>query len=503
MLHRRYGPVLVAVLGVAVVLAGAVPASATVTPTPSPDPATASPSPLLPGLFPTAAPTTGSPSTPAAPVPPSPAPTATSIPLPTPVPIPLPDREHSRDTRLASLVPRDQPPGPPTDGIAPDLGQVDEFLDLTARRSEVLTRLEAARAAVVAADQTIASLVEQVSAAATVAANAQTEARFRQGAVEDVARELYQQGDGGLGAIATLLSPGPGGLIGRLNNIDLLTSAADDAVVDAISAKADVALAQARKVSLDLALTQAQAVRRTTGVTAEAARVELAEIDARLRELALVPPQAAIGPDGCPTADVTGTLREGAELVGAAALCRSAIAQAATPQAALAITWAFARLGAAYACKGVGRLLPYRADCSSFVARAFHEGAGLDTSGAGWAPSTRNMVPWDGVALDPHYAYVEPVALRPGDLVTYDTCPQGGCPYKHVVMYLGSNDGGTTHWMAHTNSCGDVAKVERFWGFPTTGSHTFLVARRVLALPGEQLLPAPTATPAAAPSPSR
>jgi hypothetical protein len=131
-------------------------------------------------------------------------------------------------------------------------------------------------------------------------------------------------------------------------------------------------------------------------------------------------------------------------------------------------------------------MLPYRADCSSFVSRAYAEGAGLNTAGDTWAPSTRNMVPWDGVALDPHYAYVATKALRPGDLVLYDTCPQGGCPYKHVVMYLGAPGGGTP-WMLHTNSCGDVAKVEQFWGFPTTGSHTFLVARRVLPVAGEKV----------------
>jgi hypothetical protein len=137
--------------------------------------------------------------------------------------------------------------------------------------------------------------------------------------------------------------------------------------------------------------------------------------------------------------------------------------------------------------RGAGRLLPFRADCSSFVSRAYHEGAGLGTAGATWAPSTRDMVPWDGVRLDPHYAFVAPAALRPGDLVLYDTCPQGGCPYKHVVMYLGSPDGGKTQWMAHTNSCGDVAKVARFWGFPTTGE-PFLVARRVIVLPGETVV---------------
>jgi hypothetical protein len=183
---------------------------------------------------------------------------------------------------------------------------------------------------------------------------------------------------------------------------------------------------------------------------------------------------------------VPATLRDGAELIGAEVLCRTAVRQAATPQAALALTWAFQHLGAVYACKGVGRMEPWRADCSSFVSRAYAEGAGLGTAGDAWAPSTRNMVPWDGVALDPHYAYVAPAALRPGDLVLYDTCPQGGCPYKHVVMYLGSPDGGRTRWMLHTNACGDVAKVTAFWGFPTTG-HPFLVARRVIALPGEKV----------------
>jgi cell wall-associated NlpC family hydrolase len=191
-----------------------------------------------------------------------------------------------------------------------------------------------------------------------------------------------------------------------------------------------------------------------------------------------------VGPDGCPTQNVPATLRDGSDAVGAATLCRQAVKQAATPQAALAITWAFQHLGASYACGGAGRLLPFRADCSSFVSRAYHEGAGLATAGDGWAPSTRNMVPWDGVPLDPHYGYLPPPLLRAGDLVLYDTCPQGGCPYKHVVMYLGSPDGGKTFWMIHTNACGDVAKVETFWGFPSSG-HPFLVARRVLALPGE------------------
>ena len=55
--------------------------------------------------------------------------------------------------------------------------------------------------------------------------------------------------------------------------------------------------------------------------------------------------------------------------------------------------------------------------------------------------------------------------------------------YRHVVIYLGAAEKGGPAWMLHTNSCGDVAKVEPFWGFPATGSHVFLGARRVLRLP--------------------
>jgi hypothetical protein len=224
----------------------------------------------------------------------------------------------------------------------------------------------------------------------------------------------------------------------------------------------------------------------------------LALVNTHMSAIDISAPQRAVGSDGCPTDNVANTLRDGAEVFGAAKLCQIAVSQAATPQAALAIKWAFLHLGAAYACGGAGRMEPFRMDCSSFVSRAYAEGAGLNTAGATWAPSTRNMVPWDGVSLDPHYAYVAPADLRAGDLVLYDSCPQGGCPYKHVVMYLGSPDGGKTFWMAHTNSCGDVAKVVPFYGFPTTGE-PFLVARRVMVLPGEVVhVPAPPVTVAAA-----
>jgi cell wall-associated NlpC family hydrolase len=309
--------------------------------------------------------------------------------------------------------------------------------------------------------------------------------RAAAGETTDVVRELYQQGDEGVANLATVMTLGPDGMLERLYNLRAMRGAANQVVRSAEQAEVALEVARVTRTTAIARLRGAMADREAADLALRRTQRELVNAEAQLARLGLVAPQVEVGPEGCPTSDVPATLRDGAELVGATKLCTTAIRRAATPQAALAITWAFQHLGAAYACGGTGRMLPFRADCSSFVSRAYAEGAGLATAGDTWAPSTRNMVPWDGVALDRHYAKVSPAALRPGDLVLYDTCPQGGCPYKHVVMYLGQANG--VKWMLHTNSCGDVAKVERFWGFPAEGSHTFLVARRVLALPGEKL----------------
>lgn len=439
-----------------------------------PAPAPAEPPPTVPGTFP-------------APVLAVPAPTAAADQPPVTTPTSA-SRAAAGDVRApAQAAPAEtRAPSPPSDGVVPPSGQIDEYLDLTAQRDQLAARVDAARSDLGAVRATLADLAAQHAYAAAVADGAEAVATQQQGDVEDVARDMYQQGDGGIGAIATVLASGPDGLIDRLDNVRMVRSTARTVIDDAVDARARVALARATELALTLRMTSAAAGEKAAVTALAAAQAALAATDARLTSLSIVKPQTKIGPDGCPVENVPATLRDGSDVIGAAALCRSAVRQAATPQAALAITWAFAHLGAPYACGGTGRLLPYRMDCSSFVSRAYAEGAGLGTAGAGWAPSTRDMVPWDGVGLDPHYAYVAPVALRAGDLVLYDTCPQGGCPYKHVVMYLGSPDGGKSFWMAHTNSCGDIAKVEPFWGFPATG-RPFLVARRVLALPGESI----------------
>ncbi|MFN8148956.1 MAG: hypothetical protein U0R76_16030 [Candidatus Nanopelagicales bacterium] len=385
-------------------------------------------------------------------------------------------------------------PGP-NDGVGLAAGQTDDYLVAAAAREAAARRVATAAAALVRAQSLVTGLEVARTSIVLEVVQARIALDDAQRSTDDVVRDLYQQGDAGLGAFATILAAGPQGFLDSVDNARMATSTAYGVVDRATAARARLASARTQQRTSDTQLAAARASVVAAQRDLDAARVALATQEATLTALGAAAPQVAVGVDGCPTVDVPATLRDGAERIGVARLCRSAIRQAATPQAALALTWAFQHLGAVYACKGVGRMEPWRADCSSFVSRAYYEGAGVGTAGGTWAPSTRDMVPWDGVRLDPHYAYVAPAALRPGDLVLYDTCPQGGCPYKHVVMYLGSPDGGRTRWMLHTNACGDVAKVTAFWGFPTTG-HPFLVARRVVVLPGERLRA--TAPPAAA-----
>ena len=465
--------------------------------TPSPTPADTSPS-----TGPTPGATDGTPT--AAPTDPTPSPTDPSIPV---VPIPLAPGQRSptptppsaapSPTTSSTPPPRD-PALPPNDGVAPSSGEIDQYFALTAQRDLIAPRVTALTTALTTAHTTVVWYETQRPNVALTLARAEVASMAAQQSTDDVVRDLYIQGDAGFGAYASLIGSGPSNFIDRLDNLRYARNAATGAVKAGIAAQAAVDLAQATLESYDAHLAQARADEQSAQTALTQATADLTALDSQLTAFAFIPPQVAVGPDGCPTVNVATTLRDGAELIGAPRLCTSAVKQAATPQAALAITWAFQHLGAAYACGGAGRMLPFRADCSSFVSRAYHEGAGLSTAGDAWAPSTRDMVPWDGVALDPHYAYVPPQALRPGDLVLYNTCPQGGCPYRHVVMYLGTPDGGKTFWMVHTNSCGDVAHVSKFLGFPTTGE-PFLVARRVIPVPGEVVsVPAPAVARASA-----
>lgn len=165
--------------------------------------------------------------------------------------------------------------------------------------------------------------------------------------------------------------------------------------------------------------------------------------DAAARARAVAQGQTTVGPDGCPVDAPPGTLRQGAERPGIHAICVASVADARTPEAARAVKFALAHVGAPYD-NSHRRNDPGRFDCSSFVSRAYRDGAGLPTHPEGTnAPTTATLRA---------ARWTTPVSLaevRAGDLVF----PHPG----HVGMVLA--DG----WMVHTNRTGDVAHVRRLY----------------------------------------
>ena len=299
--------------------------------------------------------------------------------------------------------------------------------------------------------------------------------------LDDAARDLYMTGSTGVDAAFQALSGSPEDVLASIDSVRYVTSAGDSETLDFERAAAEAARMQDATA---VARAWVEAKRDAMESVQESATVLSQQVAADRESLnALIATASAgteVGPDGCATSVPAGTVPEGVDIQY---LCRTAVNDAATPQAQLAVQWALIHLGAPYACEGVGRLNDWVFDCSSYVSRAYAEGAGLDTAGADWAPTTRNMLPWGGASLDAHYEVIEPQDLAPGDLVLYDTCTaeekdEGECNYRHVVMYLGEQAPGTGPLMAHTNACGEVSRVVPFTG---TDASNFLGARRVVA----------------------
>lgn len=359
-------------------------------------------------------------------------------------------------------------------------GYTDVYLEQWDRFQQALTVVDDATATAAHTATLLAEARTRLAAAQIAATTARANAQAATWNMNQVARSMYSSTAGDMGPILAILAAGDSTTAlraaetsDRLNGIAAHTTHTYTLALTAqatagqvlTTAEADYVAAAQADTDAQTALAQALADADAIGANYNAL-------------LAAARPQITVGTDGCPITAPTGTLRNGADTIGVERLCRHAVEHAATPQAANAIKWALAQLGAPYACNGVGRLADYRFDCSSLVSRAYYEGADVPIAGDTWAPSTRSMTPWDGMTLDPHLAGIDPNAIRPGDLVLYNTCPQGGCGYQHVVMYLGIiND---TPWMLHTNTCGDVAKVEPFWGFT---DHNYEVTRRVLTTP--------------------
>lgn len=301
--------------------------------------------------------------------------------------------------------------------------------------------------------------------------------------LDTAVKDLYISGTTDVGVVIGVLGTQPDDMLDALDSVIYLRAATNDADREYRSTRSAAVKAQSATASAMITLDQARQEAESAQKALTRARSQLDDAREELdRLIAAAAPQTVVGPSGCPKAVLDGTVPAGLDIRD---LCKRAVKGASTPQAAFAIKWALVRLGAPYACDGVGRLAPWRYDCSSYVSRAYAEGAGLATAASTWAPSTRNMLPWDGAELDPHYARIEPGRIEPGDLVLYDTCPAGEeCPYRHVVMYLGPVTPGGVAYMAHTNECGSVAHVAAFWG---TDAANFLGVRRVMPASGEQV----------------
>jgi cell wall-associated NlpC family hydrolase len=296
-------------------------------------------------------------------------------------------------------------------------------------------------------------------------------------------RNLYISGTTDVDVVLGVMGSDPDDVLANIDSFIYLRSSTSAKTDDYIAAQQTYLVTQSAAAQATIRASDDQ--ERISELLAQltSGRKRLAKDQRELQRLVMVAaPQTVVGKDGCPKTVLEGTVPVDVKVKK---LCERAVKNAPTPQAAIAIKYALISLGAPYACEGIGRLQPWRYDCSSYVARAYAEGAGLKTAGDTWAPSTRNMVPWDGVPLDPHYAPIPPDQIAPGDLVLYDTCPAGQtCPYRHVVMYLGASTKYGVPMMAHTNGCGLVAHVEPFIG---TDVPNFLGVRRVIALKGEKI----------------
>jgi cell wall-associated NlpC family hydrolase len=192
----------------------------------------------------------------------------------------------------------------------------------------------------------------------------------------------------------------------------------------------------------------------------------------------------SVNAEGCVTRAPDTANPQGVEI---SELCRKATAKA-DEYATGAITWALSRLGAPYACQGVGRTHPlFQFDCSSYVSRAYQDGAGIPLWTGSGIPTTETMLAAAG-----RFTPIDETQLLPGDLVLYDSCPaiedavealdevieeEEACSDRHVVLYLGAWKG--HEWMAHTNTCGGVANVDHFWGLTDEPGRVFLGAVRV------------------------
>ena len=393
----------------------------------------------------------------------------------------LPGQKPATDSAPGS----DTGPRPYTDAAPPvDPGFVDNYTRLWKQVERGKLKVRALSEDLEAARQVLSSSTSDLA----LALRARNRADFNLTDASDefdvAVKDMYITGTTDVDVILGVLGSKPDEVLRTIDAVVYLRSATGTELADFAFAASAAVVAQSAAASV---MIQASEDRGRVDTVRRALRKTKKELKQDQRELkkliSVAAPQTVVGNNGCPKEVLEGTVPEGITIKQ---LCAVAVRTAASPQAAFAIKWALVRVGAPYACEGIGRLEAWRFDCSSFVSRAYAEGAGLRTAGDGWAPSTRNMVPWDGASLDPHYAVIDPQDIRPGDLALYDTCPPGEvCPYRHVVMYLGPMEKGGQPMMVHTNSCGSVAHIAPFTGIDAAN---LLGVRRVVPSSGEKII---------------
>lgn len=166
--------------------------------------------------------------------------------------------------------------------------------------------------------------------------------------------------------------------------------------------------------------------------------------------------QTAIAGDTCPTESQVVAAIPGRDVfrpgypakkdISLKELCERSVAQARSPEAARAILYAFANLGAEYSLPGRNRRNPNQFDCSSFVSRAYY----LDGKPEG-IPTAKNggNAPWGSIMehTSGRVKWTVPTLrndARPGDLIFTPT---------HVMMLL--SDG----YKIHAPQTGDVVNA--------------------------------------------
>lgn len=202
------------------------------------------------------------------------------------------------------------------------------------------------------------------------------------------------------------------------------------------AATADYAISADLSNSALMAVDQADLARRSLE-QAEAARRAQA---AQRAQAAAGGGQTEVGPDGCPSSVPANTMREGAANIGVAELCANSVAQAPTPQAAMAIKYQLSNLGKPYSQPK--RMTSGHYDCSSLAMRSYAS-SGLEILVGGWAPNTT------AIRSSRWAERIDPSSAKPGDLVF----PFPG----HVATKL--SDG----YMVHTNRPGDVSHVKKLY----------------------------------------